>query len=136
MSNNGTEPQTGIVYPSITIGGRAYTLKFSLGALFRLEEQGIDLGTLGAELRSWAAKKDAEGNVIEQGRVKITMLCKLVAAAIGDQVTLTPTQIADMLEFSDLFEVVEKVSIALGKMRPPTKVVKLQEPEAPQVPLN
>ena len=128
MMPNGTEPAGApIEWPKVNLGGAQYTVKLSLGALFRLEEMGLDLNTLGQELSSWKAH-EVNGETIAP-RIKISVLCKILSAAIAERRFL-PEVLADMLDISAMPRIVGAIAQALEKIKPPASTVTLREPAA------
>ncbi len=106
--------QTGISYPTITLGGVEYTIKFTRGALFyRLSKAGVDLADL-ANSKGFA-----------------TMIDVL-------QVVITPTFHGDAEALADLvltegksLDVGEGIRAALGKAFPPTQETAAQAAGTP-----
>lgn len=126
---------SGVKYPTLSIGGKAYELRLSLGAFYRLEQDGLPADKLAAEIQSWIPEVDAAGTVTRPGKVSVVTLLQVLAACIGNQTTMTAAQIADHLEMSDLQEVAAAVAqacaISMSKLQP-TAAIKLQEPAATQ----
>lgn len=121
---------SGLKYPTISIGGKAYELRLSLGAFYRLEEDGLPADKLAAEMQSWMPEvgKDGDGNeiVVRPPRIRILTLMQVLRACMGSHTTLTAEQIADELDMSDLPVVAQAVaeacSIALSKMKPSMEI--------------
>ena len=97
-------PGTGIKYPKLSIGGKPYELRLSMGAFYRLEEQGLPAQSIAEEIQRWMPEmgKDSEGNeiVVKACKVSVANLFKLLSACIGEQTTLTPAQLADQMDMS------------------------------------
>jgi hypothetical protein len=124
-----------IVYPVVTLGGKEYTLKLTLGAIYRLEQQGIEITTLLREMQSWMPRRGEDGAVTEPGRVKVGVIIQLLVACMGPSSSgFTPEGIADLLDMSDLapicIAVGQAVAVALAKIKPLADQVKLREPAA------
>lgn len=124
-----------IVYPTVEIGGKAYTVKLSLGAVVRLERAGFDLRAINDEVRRWRSVRDESGAITQPGQVRLSVVCEILAAALQPHSGMTAEAIADLLELADLrpvFEAVARaVALAYAKLQPPA-AVRLQEPGAIQ----
>ena len=122
-----------IVYPVVTLGGKEYTLKLTLGAIYRLEQQGIEITTLLREMQSWMPRRGEDGAVTEPGRVKVGVIIQLLVACMGPS-GFSAEGVADMLDMSDLapicIAVGQAVAVALAKIKPLADQVKLREPAA------
>ena len=112
MAQTDTPP---IAYPTLEIGGRTYSLKFALGARYRLELAGVNASNISAGILQ----------EIAAGR-NISLVLKLAAAALGTQdggtwipAGLTAEALADSLPEARLGEVGAAVLEALVKAYPP-----------------
>lgn len=105
---------TGIVYPTIELGGKTYTVKFTRGGLlYRLSKSGTNI----ADLRNSPRY--------------ISTLIECLHAALFDQFGGTPIELAELVYDEDKISLVDQVvAEALKKVFPsPTKAA--VEPEAP-----
>lgn len=125
---NGTEPTTGVTYPTITVPGRGtYRVKFSQGAQYVLEDEfNMDMADVGKHLQAWAPRTDAVTGEPIPPKISIRFIYKVLSACIWNQVKIPPQELADCFEVSDTMMVVQVVAEAFGKMRLPT-ALKLQE---------
>lgn len=113
MQSNGADPSgSPIEYPTVTVDGQEYQVKFSNRAIYRLDKAGVDLQQFGEKLKS--------------GRVGMSQVFDLLAATIQ-----TPPHVPRL----DAEELSEKVSIgdatrailqSMGKAQPPAEL-KLRE---------
>lgn len=117
MNQNGT----GIIYPTIELGGVTYELKFTRGALFyRLSRLGVDLGT-------------AFTNITFSVRVDI--LHSIIAGTGPGKYAGTTEELADLvLTENKSKEVVELLLAALGKVFPPTQAAQAPATELAPLP--
>ena len=129
---NGTEPTTGVTYPTITVPGRGtYRVKFSQGAQYVLEDElKMDMAEVGKHLQGWAPRMDAVTGDVIPPRISVVFLYKVLSACIWNQVKIPPQELADCFEVSDTMMIVQVVAEAFGKMRLPT-ALKLQESATP-----
>ncbi len=127
-----SEIGTGIEYPKLTIDGREYDVKFSRSALYRLDKAGFDIRTLGQEIGRWFPHQDPVTKEQVNGNIRISVLVDVLHAAIGDQVRVTPEQLADMvlpisLPPSEISartaEIAIAITKAIAKTRPPVQPV-------------
>ena len=112
MTQTETPP---IVYPTVTVGGVTYSLKFGLGSMYRLERAGVNPGNLKAEIQ----------NALAKGR-NLDMIFTLLAAALGQvrdgrwvRVEYSAAELADMMESAEFTGLAETIIAALGKVSPP-----------------
>ncbi len=90
-----------ISYPTVTLDGQKYEVRFTAGAIIRLKKEHQ------IELSGLTQVKGAEA--IEQ-------TCKLLAAGISKQAQLTVEQVADMIDLADLPIYVNAIGEALKKV--------------------
>ncbi len=96
---------TGIIYPTITLGGIEYTLKFTRGALlYRLGKAGVNTDNLGGNLHNFSVGIDIL-------RVIATPDIKMDAESLAELV----------LEEGKSVELASVISEAMGKAFPPTQ---------------
>ncbi len=89
---NGQTPP--IDYPRVTIGGVTYVLKFSAGALYRLEKYGLDP----ANIRHLIETELNEGR-------RVMLICRLLSACLGTPleggrwkpIGVDPEELADLI---------------------------------------
>lgn len=114
METNGavTPP---VEYPRFFLRGKEYHLKFGLGAMYRLEQMGLNPGNLKEEILAYQ----------KEGK-NIKLVLVLAAASLGTLegetftgLGLTPEQIADAVSDSNRFaELAAAVTSALVKVQP------------------
>jgi hypothetical protein len=129
---------SGVDYPTIEIEGQQYTLKFSRGAMYLLDKQGVDFRRLGRELQMWLPRKEVPGS----GQVHLSGLVDVIHACLAEQFPgVTAARFADMLlpiglQGVDYQNRVGALAIAviqaLGKAWPPSQALPLQETAATQ----
>lgn len=130
---------SGIVYPTVEIAGRKYTVRFSRVALYRLDRAGFDIRTLAGEIQRWLPRETTTGH--REGYVRLSVLFDVLHSAVSDQLPTgtTAEQLVEMALPHDMppeevpkktAEYATAIILALGKMRPPTQSVPLQEPAA------
>lgn len=127
--DNGTEPKSEgpISYPRLEIPGKGtFRVKFSLGAVFSLEEMGVGMDEVARALQEWMPRKAQDGSVIP-GRAKPTFLFKVLAACIGDQIKISPSELAYLFDLDQMATVAQVVAEAFSKMRAPAPIP-LREP--------
>ena len=103
-----------VTYPTISIRGVAYPVKFSNAAYYRLEKAGLELPDVAAKLKS--------------GRLGVALVYDLLAASIGHG--FTGEMLAEVIEISVARDA---VVAALGKVQPSPET-KLREPATADVP--
>ncbi len=123
---------TPIVYPKITIPGKGtFSVKFSLGATIRLEQMGVSNENITANLRAWQTIKGDDGAIIQQGKASPLFLVRVLSACIAHEIILSPSELGDCFEPTDLVDVARVVAEAFSKIRPPRQVT-LREVAAKQ----
>lgn len=110
-----------VEYPTVSIDGVHYPVKFSNRALYRLDKAGVDLRAFGEKLKA--------------GRIGVSMIYDLLSAAL-----LTPQHVGrfdaeDLADKVSTADATKAVLDAMGKV-PPHSEVKLQEPAAKSEPLQ
>jgi hypothetical protein len=120
---------SGVDYPTIDIEGVQYTLKFSRGAMYRLDKAGVDFRALARQFEKW-----------KTGFVHLSGLVDVIHACLAEQIPdISAAQLADMLlpislqgtDYTDRVRVLAvAVSQALGKVWPPSQALPLQETAA------
>lgn len=121
-----------ITYPKITIPNKGtFTVKFGLGATFALEEMGVEMEAISKALQEWQPRKDPITGEVIPGKARPSFLLKVLSACIGDQIQITPRQLGDAFEMSDLGEIARVVAEAFTKMQPPAQA-RIQETVASQ----
>ena len=112
-----------LVYPTVTVGGETYTLKFEIGAEFMLDQMGVQLQQLPAIF----------GN--PKGPGKVALIMKLFTACVAnnfvDRGEPAPSaeQWAHQITAEDFKAIAEAIPKAMLKAKPPAEI-SLQEPEA------
>lgn len=99
-----------VEYPTVTVRGIVYPVKFSNRTLYRLDKNGIDLAQFGEKLKA--------------GRVSVSMIYDILSACLPTG--LAAEDLADEVSTADATKAVIE---AMGKVPPPA-TVKLQEPAA------
>lgn len=107
---------SGVEYPTLVIGGVSYVVKFSRGALYRLDKAGFDLRQLGPQLQQWFPKKLDDGTEIP-GNLRLSVLVDVLHSAIGDKFLGSPEQLAEALG-ENIAEAAIAVVQAIAKMKP------------------
>ena len=109
---------TGVEYPTIELGGKVYTVRFTRGGiLYRLNKNGINLAELG-------------------GARSFSTLIDVFHAALHGQYAGTPEDLAELVVSEEKAQAVDTaVAEALKKVFPPTQTaaVAAVEPAAPAV---
>jgi hypothetical protein len=97
-----------IEYPTVTVGGVSYQIKFGLGAIYKMSVLGLEPGDLKAGSKLTFAKQ-----------------LQLAVAGLGnfsgdDWVTsdMTPEQLADRLEPGELEAIRAALAVSAGKVTP------------------
>jgi len=107
-----------VEYPTVRIKGQDIPLKFSNGALYRLDKAGVDLQQIGADLKS--------------GKVKISMIYDMLSAClVGTGVWNQRYSGEELAEEISPKEAADAVIAALGKVPRPVEVT-LREPATTQ----
>lgn len=116
MQPNGADPNgSPIEYPTVTVDGQAFPVKFSNRALYRLDKDGIDLHQFGEKLKT--------------GRISVSMVYDLLAAAMVTPPFMSRPHGEDLAEKVLLADATRAILDAMGKAAPPAGL-KLQEPAA------
>lgn len=116
MQPNGADPSgSPIEYPTVTVEGAKYTVKFSNRTLYLLDKSGVDLQQFGAKLKG--------------GTMSVSMIYDLLAASIQTPKHVPRFNGEDLADSVPVTEATRVVLEAMGKVPPPTEV-KLQEPAA------
>jgi hypothetical protein len=95
-------------YPKLTIGGKEYTLRLTLGGAMRLEREGVQIDTL------------------KGAKFDVTLVCKLLSALLGTDGTngefvpcgKTAEQIGDMIPAQEFGAFAVAIQSALKKAPP------------------
>lgn len=117
MTQNGIPPESSspIVYPTVTIQGVQYQVRWSNRCLYRLDAMGCDLAEIAAQLLT--------------GRIRIKALMDLLAACIERKPRFDPEELSDMIPIADHKLMAEALRESMGKVSPPPET-KLREPAA------
>jgi hypothetical protein len=126
---------TGIEYPTIEIAGKRYTVKFSRGALYRLDKAGFDLRELGPSIQRWFPNGGRDGNV------RLSVLFDVLHSAIAEQLPtgMNAMELCELALPMDspgeetqkrVVEIATAIIQALIKMAPPAQT-RLRETAAP-----
>lgn len=122
MSPNGHDPsRSPVQYPSVTIQGVSYSLKWSNVCVYRLQSAGVDTRLMNVQL--------------ERGQVSFKTVIDLLCVCIERTPRFEPEQLCDLFDNPKAaIDLHPKLWEAMGKVRPPAEV-KLQEPaaETPQL---
>lgn len=120
-------PQTSPVdYPTIEINGTAYRVKFGLGALYRLEQQGLNTGAFFDSISGGKDKFGAAvaGELMRDGKF-VTNLLRILVVTLGREVEgkwvplrMSVEELADSLSETGLSAVIEAITAARGKASP------------------
>ncbi len=111
-------------YPHVSLGGKDYEVRFSVGAVLRLKRlYDIDMEQLSNKCPVCEGDKAIEncptcggtGTILLKGAEAIDRVCKLLAAAIGNQTKLTSMEIADMIDIPRLQYYADAVNEAIKK---------------------
>lgn len=122
MQPNGADPSgSPIEYPTVTVDGQTYQVKFSNRALYRLDKDGVNLQQFGEKLRA--------------GRIGISMIYDLLSATIVWPPHVPRMSAEELTEKVGPAEASTAVIDAMGKV-PPSAEVKLREPAANPQPLQ
>lgn len=121
MNQISTKPP--IEYPTVTVGGVPFQIKFSLGAWVQLNKAGVT--------------SEAMREAFASGR-SLSMTMQLAAAGLGkfnpvgdwESLDITATQLADRLQDGELKVIVEAVTKSLGKPSPGAEAAAPAQPAA------
>ncbi len=112
--NNGS----GIEFPTIELGGRRYTVRFSRSSLYRMEKLGIKFQV------KVKALPDQPGMV--QREMTFAQVVDMLYIATGFEGTVE--ELAELVTPEKTQEGFEKIMAAWGKAFPPPPLVPLREP--------
>lgn len=116
MQPNGEDPLgSPVEYPTVTVDGQKYAVKFSNRTLYRLDKDGVDLAQFASKLKS--------------GSVGVSMIYDLLAAAIQVPKHVPRFSAEDLADVVPTAEATRAVLDAMGKAQPPAEM-KLTEPAA------